>query len=243
MYTGMIFGSISAMYVDFSDSETFWPDSSNIIELKSHEYGFPKKILDFLGKHAPEKLTLYGDRSFLDSKIIMVCGARNASQSGIDLAYKCGRMIAECGFTVLSGYARGVDLAAHIGALEAGGKTIAALPYGLSRFRIHKDIQDSYNPDSFLIMSEFSLWQVFSTHTAFQRNKLMTALADVVIVIEPGETGGTWYSAEKAGEMGKRLYFLEGERPEIIPYLESLGGKRICVVNGVPDLKEVLEGF
>ena len=225
----------------YREDEMFWPESTQSIELKSDEYFYPKKILTFLGKEAPEKLTLYGNYSLLSSKMIMVCGARNASQSGIDLACKCGRMIAECGFTVLSGYARGVDLAAHIGALEAGGKTIAALPYGLSRFRMHKDLQDSYNPDSFLLISEFPLWQVFTAHSAFRRNKLMTALADAVIVIEPGETGGTWYSAEKASEMGKRLYFLEGERPEIIPYLESLGGERVCVENGFPNLKEILE--
>jgi len=226
----------------YRDDEMNGSEAAHLLELRADEAGFPKKILALLGNGAPETLTCYGDYSLLDSRTIMVCGARNASQAGIDLAYKCGRVIAECGFTVLSGYARGVDLAAHSGALEAGGKTIAVLPYGLSRFRVHKDIQDSYDPNSFLVMSELPLWQVFTTHAAFRRNKLMVALADAVIVVEPGETGGTWYSAERAWKMGKGLYFLEGARPEIIPRLELLGGRRIAVVNGVPDLKEVMEG-
>jgi DNA processing protein len=224
----------------YREDEMYGSEAAQLLELRADEPDFPKKILTHLGKRAPETLTCYGDYSLLKTRIIMVCGARNASRDGTDLAFTCGRVIAKCGFTVLSGYARGVDLAAHSGALEAGGKTIAVVPYGLSRFRVHKDIQDSFDPNSFLVMSELPLWQVFTTYAAFRRNKLMVALADAVIVVEPGETGGTWYSAEKASEMGKGLYFLEGARPEIIPRLESLGGRRIAVVNGVPDLKEIL---
>jgi predicted Rossmann fold nucleotide-binding protein DprA/Smf involved in DNA uptake len=227
----------------YHDDEIYFSDAPLFQEIKSHESGYPKKIFDFFGERPPETLTLYGDGSLLEGKIIMVCGARNASESGTDLAYRCGRSIAGCGITVLSGYARGVDLSAHRGTLEGGGKTIAVLPYGLLRFRIHRDIYDSYDPSSFLVMSGFPMWQVFSTHAAFQRNKLMAALSDVIIVVEPGETGGTWYSAEKASKMGKKLFFLEGANPQMIPRLESLAGKRIPVVNGEPDLTEVLKEF
>jgi DNA processing protein len=219
-------------------------DDTELFQLiRAGEESYPERLAAALGETAPSVLTCYGDIRLLNTRRVMVCGARNASQSGTDIAYRCGRVIAECGFTVLSGYARGVDMAAHRGALEAGGKTIAFLPFGLSKFRVHRDIQESFDPNCFLAVSELPLWQVFTTPFAFRRNKLMVALADAVIVVEPGETGGTWYSAEKAWKMGKGLYFLEGARPEIIPRLESLGGRRIEVRNGVPDLKEILEGL
>ncbi|HEX3000378.1 MAG TPA: DNA-processing protein DprA, partial [Armatimonadota bacterium] len=149
-----------------------------------------------------------GDLELLGGKTVMVCGARDASPEGLDLAYRCGRLLADSGVTVASGYARGVDMAAHRGAFEAGGNTVAILPYGLARFRVHRDLEESFDPGRFLAISELGPWGVFTAHAALRRNKLLAALSDAVIVVEPGETGGTWYSAEKASEMGKPLFFL-----------------------------------
>jgi predicted Rossmann fold nucleotide-binding protein DprA/Smf involved in DNA uptake len=225
------------------DDEMNEMESAHYHEIKPGYHGYPHEKLAFLGDSAPQTLTYCGDLSLLENRTVMICGARNASETGIDMAYRCGRISAECGFTVLSGYARGIDLAAHRGALEAGGKTIAFLPYGLSKFRVHKDIVDSFDPGSFLVLSELPVWQNFTIQAALRRNKLMVALADAVVAVEPGETGGTWYSAEKSGKMGKPLYFLEANRPEIIPRMESLGGKRIDQINGVPVLYPVFNEF
>ena len=74
---------------------------------------------------------------------------------------------------------------------------------------------------------------------AFRRNKLLVALADAVIVIEPGESGGTWHSVKKTKKMHKPLFFIEGERPNIIPRMKSMGGELLKISNGVPQLGEV----
>ena len=173
----------------------------------------------------------------------MVCGARNASLTAIELAFKCGKQIAEKGYTLISGYARGVDIAAHFGALEGGGATIAMLPYGLSRFRINRHLSNVFDPDFFLAVSELPPTCGFMVKAAFRRNKLLVALADAVIVIEPGESGGTWHSVQKAKKMHKPLFFFEGERPNIIPPMESMGGELLTISNGVPQLGEVFKEF
>ena len=202
---------------------------------------YPNKYYVFLESGYPKMLFCMGNVSLLNQPSILVCGARDVSDTGLELAYKSGRLVAEAGYILVSGYARGVDLAAHLGALEAGGATIAILPYGFSRFRIRRQISDVSDPDHFLVVSELPPSCGFMVKAAFRRNKLLVALSDAIIVVEPGKSGGTWYSAEKAQEMQKPIFFLEGERQKIITRMESMGAKRLEVKNGTPQLGKVYE--
>ena len=204
-----------------------------------NEHNYPKEFTMYLGSNCPGSLYYIGDISLLGCSSILVCGARNASETGCELAYKCGRLIAEQGYTVISGYARGIDSYAHLGALEAGGTTVAILPYGLSKFKLNQRMAEVYTPNQMLVVSEVPHYVGFSVQSAMRRNKLLVASACAVIVVEPGEGGGTWYTAKKAKEMGKPLYFLEGVRPEIIPSMKEMGGKRIIVKKGAPNLKRI----
>ena len=205
------------------------------------DINYPEQFTKFLNSKRPRALFCMGNVSLFNMSSIFVGGARDASKTGLELAYKCGRLIAEAGNTVISGYARGVDMAAHLGSLEGGGTTIAILPYGLSRFAIKQALIEVFDPDRFLVVSELPPSCVFMTKAAFRRNMLLVALAHSVIVVEPGESGGTWHSAEKAQSMHKPLYFLEGERPDIIARLESMGGYHLNIRNGAPILDEVYE--
>lgn len=199
---------------------------------------FPWRMERILGDSMPERLYCLGNSRLLVVPMIAVCGARNASPLGLDTAYRCGRIIAEQGIAVASGYARGVDSAAHCGALGAGGSTVAVLPYGLGRFRQSEEIAEA-DPDSFLGVSPFSFGSRFTRGGAFIRNRLLVSLAVAVIVVEPGATGGTWYTARFAAKAGTQLYFLEGARPEAIEKLRAIGGRRIAMTGGAPDLGDV----
>lgn len=200
---------------------------------------YTTKYTNLLGSKCPRMLFCMGDITLLKQPAVFVCGARDASIMGLELAYKCGRLIAEEGFIVVSGYARGVDMKAHLGALEAGGSTVAILPYGLSRFSVRRSLMDAFEPGRFLAVSELPPTCSFMVHAAFRRNKLLAALADAVIVVEPGESGGTWYSAKKACSLQKPLFYFEGSRPEIIDEIESMGGKRLTMKKGAPQLQRV----
>ena len=228
-----------------NESTPYWertPEGEcELLRLTELNYDYPEQLKSFMGTKCPKELFYWGNLSLLKKQAVMVCGARNASKIGLDLAYKCGKLIAEQNFTLASGYARGVDIAAHLGALEAGGDTIAILPYGLLNFRLNREMREGFDLERLLVVSELQPSCRFTIRNAFRRNKLLVALSEAVIVVEPGETGGTWFSAQYASKIGKPLYFIEGMRPNIIPKLESMGGQRIVVNDGTPDLRKVYE--
>lgn len=200
---------------------------------------FPHRLTRTFGDQRPRMLFCAGDPRMLEHPGVMICGARDASPAGLDLAYRCGRLLGDMGLTVISGFARGVDMKAHFGALAGGGGTVAVLPYGLSRFSPSGEIREAMAEHSFLTVSEYPPMTGFSPRTAFRRNRVMVALAAAVIVVEPGDSGGTWFSARTAMEFGRALFYLEGGRPEFIPKLEELGATRIVVRRGAPRLEEV----
>jgi len=206
-----------------------------------NDTGYPDSVKTFFGANRPKVLFYMGEKSIMTRLSIMVCGARAASEKGCEIAFECGRQIAQEGYSVASGYARGVDLAAHKGALEAGGDTMAVLPYGLARFRVHQAIAEVFDPGRFIAVSEVPPSFGFSVKSAFRRNKFLAAVAEAVIVVEPGESGGTWYSAERAYRMKRPLFYFEGERPGIRGRMNSLGGIRLELKDGVPDLSPVYE--
>jgi|GEM_PF-3717069 DNA processing protein len=208
-------------------------------ELGVEHENYPDQYKSFWGERLPRKLYCLGNSSLLNEKSVMVCGSREVSQKGLDIAYKCGRLIADMGYTLASGYARGVDMAAHKGALEAGGKTIAILPYGLGKFKRHVELAGLLDFDNFLAVSELPLSYPFSAGSALRRNKLLVALSRAVIVVESKDKGGTWYSAKYAGRKEKPLYFFEGGRADVAPKLKSIGGERLQIVKNAPQLRKI----
>ncbi len=213
-----------------------------LLEIPKRNSNYPEQFISFLCKSAPKKIFCLGNLSLISkNNVIMICGARNSSEKARELAYKCAMLIAERGNTIASGYARGIDMAAHFGALKAGGDTIAIVPYGLLKFKVKNVIREVFDIERFLVVSELTPLRPFSVRNALRRNNLLVALSNAVIAIEPGKSGGTWNSAECARKIGKPLYFLEGIRKSIIPKLESMGGKRLNVNFGTPDLKLIYE--
>ena len=239
---------------DSSSSHTFSPYEEKILArefsflekmpgdvIEDDDTDYPESIKTFLGDNRPKVLFYMGEKSIMAKLSIMVCGAREASEKGCEIAFECGKQIAQAGLSVASGYARGVDRAAHKGALEAGGDTMAVLPYGLSRFRVHRNIAEVFDPGRFIAVSEVPPSFGFSVKNAFRRNKFLAAVAEAVIVVEPGESGGTWFSAEGAYKMKRPLFYFEGERPGVRERMNSLGGIRLELNDGVPDLSPVYE--
>ena len=202
---------------------------------------YPCALKSLFGPRRPAVLFYLGRKALLGEPMLLICGARDASEKAIEIARKCGMSAVSHGFAVASGYARGVDRAAHLGALEAGGSTVAFLPFGLSRFRVNGDIAGEFDPKRFCAVSEVPPAYGFTVRSAFRRNQFMVALAEAVVVVEPGDGGGSWYTAEHASRMGKPLFFLEGSRSEVAGRMAPLGGVRLRATAGVPDLSPVYE--
>ena len=137
---------------------------------------------------------------------VTVVGSRAASARGLHRAQALGRALAERGALVISGGAVGVDGAAHEGALQAGGSTCAVLGTGVDKVypARHADLFEAITRRGCLL-SMFELGEPPRRAHFPQRNQLMAALAEVVIVIEASPRSGTQSTARAARDYGRKV--------------------------------------
>lgn len=157
-------------------------------------------------------LVLYAEGPRLpDERTVAIIGTRHCTPYGAALARRFGRELARQGWWVVSGLARGIDMAAHEGALEGGGRTAAVLGHGLDL---------TYPPEALklrrrmteegCVLSEFPLGRPADRQTFPQRNRIVAGLARAVVVIETDLDGGSMITARFAGDLGKTLCALPG---------------------------------
>lgn len=167
------------------------------IDLAASE--LPEQVQVFGGMNAgPDSLDLHGRADLLSTAGIGLCGARDASQHGVELAQAVGTVAADLGVPLVSGYARGIDTAGHLAALAAGGSTIAVLAEGIERFRLREEYRGfDAEIDGLTVVSQFDSAAKWTVRRAMARNSLICALSAIVIVIEPRESGGTIAAARE----------------------------------------------
>jgi len=187
-----------------------------------------------------------GNLSILKKTGIAVVGSRDVSEEGVLITKNIVSKLARNGENIISGYAKGVDTAAHIGALEAGGTTTLVLSYGIDEFRAKKEFQDYDLKKDVLIVTQFMPGEKWKARSAMTRNKLICALSDAVIVIksgperdEKGRMSGTFDSARTALKMRNKLFVLSPSALKQKSIGNSdiirIGGKEIFPEN-VPDV-------
>ena len=145
----------------------------------------------------------YGSEMPLDDPGISLCGARGSGERGLDFGRAVGRLAAEMELPLISGYAKGVDLAGHVACVDAGGHTVAVLAEALDRFRLRRELQAVVDPwddiwDRLTVVSEFEPQARWTVWRAMTRNDTICALGRVLVAIDPGETGGTLDAVKKA---------------------------------------------
>lgn len=158
----------------------------------------------------PPILFYMGDLTLLNAPAVGMCGSRDASEIGLAAARLCGEQVARNGLTVVSGYARGVDMATHVGALAVGGRTIIVLAEGMSQFRWKRDLKatDAYET-RVLVLSQFPPGQTWNAGAAMTRNSVIAALGQALVVIEARETGGTLDAGLQALRLGHPVLALD----------------------------------
>jgi DNA processing protein len=161
----------------------------------------------------------------LQSAGVGTCGSRNAGENGLRAASLCGEEAAAHDLSVISGYARGVDMATHIAALESRGHTVIVLPEGIERFRIKQGaFAEAWDPARVLVVSQFSPTQPWTAGSAMTRNLTIVGLALALVVVEAGERGGTLAAGLQAMEVGRPVLALEFE--------DTAPGNRILLDRG-----------
>jgi DNA processing protein len=159
----------------------------------------------------PDSLWTRGDLALFASTAIAVVGARSATREGVEIAYQLAADLSRAGIVVVSGLARGIDAAAHAGALDAGGKTIAVLGTGIDRVypaenkALHERIAASG-----LLITEFPPGSPPNLFHFPQRNRIISGLSRAVVVVEAREKSGSLITARLAGDQGRDVMVVPG---------------------------------
>lgn len=184
----------------FNSFQKLKDDQVHIIGLDDERY--PQSVVEKLKKNAPPILFCKGNLQLLNTKGISIVGSRDVSDFAIMLTKRIASRLVENGYNVTSGYAKGVDTSAHLGALEGNGTTTMILSYGVNHLSVKKDIKDFNWKKNTLFVSQFLPYEKFSGQNAMIRNKLVCAMSQVVIVISSGperDTSGKMSGTFDAG--------------------------------------------
>lgn len=185
-------------------------------------------------------LFLRGQRDARDHRGVAVIGSRRASPTSLEIARVWSRLLADAGVVVVSGLAAGIDREAHLGAMEAGGRTVAVLGTGVSR---------SYPPENAglqeqvarrgLLVSQFLPDHGPSKATFPLRNALMAAWAGTTLVIDARERSGASLQARLTVKQGQRLLIHEQLAAE--PWAQKyVDAGRASLVASTQDVQDTL---
>jgi DNA processing protein len=194
--------------------------------------GYPARLNLVLANQAPPVLFVAGNLALLERKGVAFCGARHASEEGLRLTQEVARHLAERRVNVVSGHAHGVDLTAHVAALAGGGTTALVLPEGILRFQAKPALAELLGDDNVVVVSEFSPRLPWSVGNAIQRNATVCGLADVVLVIEAGQTGGTYAAGQMALKLHQPMFVVAFPQPP-----ESAAGNALLLRQGAQPLR------
>jgi len=159
----------------------------------------------------PGVLFAAGDLSESDQRSVAIVGTRHATPYGLRQSQRLATELVQAGFTVVSGLARGIDAAAHRGALAAGGRTIAVLGGGLLRLYPPEHAELAYEIQQHgAVLSEAHPLRPPSSGNFPQRNRVITGLSLGVVVIEAGARSGALISAHHALEQGREVFAVPG---------------------------------
>ena len=158
---------------------------------------YPRRLKKRLGHKAPPLLYGAGDKKILKTRGVAIVGSRNVGNEDLEFSYELGKKLALCGYSVVSGGARGVDEASMMGSIEAEGTTIGVLADGLLKKVLSKKYRQAIMQGNLVLITPFYPEGRFSVGNAMGRNKYIYTLADTAIVVHSGKRGGTWEGAKE----------------------------------------------
>jgi len=178
--------------------------------LTREDAAYPERLREIYDP--PAVLWIRGDAAVLARASIAVVGTRQPSPYGAGMAEMLSRDLAHRGLVILSGMARGVDSAAHKGALDAGGSTAAVWGTGIDVVypKENKKLAERIVESGGTIVSEYRLGTFPAPQNFPIRNRILSGMSIGVLVIEAGEYSGTRITARCAMEQNRDVYAVPG---------------------------------
>lgn len=207
----------------YSTFEKLEDERVKVIGLDDERY--PKDVLNTLNGNSPVVLFCRGNLRLLNNKGISIVGARDVDNFVVMLTKEIAKSLANAGYNVTSGYAKGVDTSAHLGALEAEGTTTMILSFGVNHISIKREMKDLDWEKSGLFVTQFAPYEKFTGQNAMARNKLVCAMSKALIVMQSGperdsegKMSGTFDAGKSALELGIPVFVLS---PKIVTHAKG----------------------
>jgi DNA processing protein len=200
---------------------------------------YPRSLREI---HAPPiVLYVWGELQDRDHHAIGIIGARRTTYYGTESAKKLSYQLAYAGLTVISGLARGIDTAAHHGALAAKGRTIAVIGSGLAKLYPPENaaLAEKIRNGNGAVVSEFSMDIEPDRQTFPMRNRIISGWSHGILVVEAGLNSGALITAAQALEQGRSVYAVPGH----INAPSAMGSNRLIQQGAklVIDASDILE--
>lgn len=192
---------------------------------------------------APVVLYVDGDLSCLRGKVmIAVVGTRNPGIEGVNITHNICTDLAAAGAVVVSGGARGIDCAAHEGALYANGKTVCVLGCGLgTKYLMENESMRRDISKNGAVISEFPPFTPASRITFPKRNRIISGISHALLVVEAGENSGSLITAKSARSQKRVVFAIPGS----VTTSAYTGANRLLNegAKAVTSAKEILDPF
>ena len=183
---------------------------------------------------APPDVLFYQGKLFAqEEKAVAIIGSRRETRYGRQQAFSIARDLARQGVTIVSGLARGIDTAAHKGALEGGGRTIAVLGSGLSRMypEENRELAAQIIVSGGAVITELPPTAEPLAYRFPIRNRIVSGLCQALLVVEAREKSGTLITVNHALEQGREVFALPGavDAPgSAVPHRMIRDGATMC---------------
>lgn len=179
--------------------------------LSRDDSGFPVQLTHPLVVPVCNRLFVKGSLP-ATKRCVALVGTRKASAFGKQFAHRCARELAVRGFCIVSGLAYGIDAEAHIGALEGNGITVAVLAHGLDTISpvAHKNLSLKILKNRGALVSEYEDGTPAVAYRFLERNRIISALSEAVVVIEAPRKSGAVRTGMCALKQKKPLFVLPG---------------------------------
>ncbi len=192
---------------------------------------YPKQLLHIT--HPPVAITTLGDPNLLSRRCVSVVGSRRASPDAIEESYQVGRAVGQEGWTVVSGGAFGCDISAHLGALSVTKSfcpTVAVMAGGLENLypRGNQNTLEKMIHYGGAIISERLWWEKPKPYDFPIRNRIISGLSDVLVLVQGGDPSGAMITAQMALDQGRDVYVFDS------PHKKVFEGNMRLVSEGAP---------
>jgi DNA processing protein len=190
--------------------------------------------LHLLEGRRPASIFALGPLPTSDDTLVAIVGTRRMTSYGEDITYRLAYDLAKAGVVIVSGLAAGIDSVAHRAALEAGGRTIAVLGGALDHIYppAHRGLAQAILAHGGSLLSEYAVGTQTRRWFFAERNRLIAALSQVVIITESPASGGSLLTANRALQIGRTVMAVPGD----ITAARSAGPNQLIKSGAVPVL-------